>query len=1292
MDPNHNLLFALAAVAAGKVSPGQLAAAARIGGAGDAANLGERLTVAGFLTAAEREAVGAAVERELSLRGGNELAAFASLWRAASVSPTFADPLSEAGGVPGTPSGPPMPAVLEADTPEPADRQEEAAAADDILAVCEHEGRYREICNCAKDGVGGILPVHDTHIGRDVALRQLPPELGGMPPEDPMTVSLLARFLQVARVTGQLEHPSIVPVYELGCRADGSMYYTMRLVKGRSLEEEIAVRATLTERLGLLTHFLDLCQAVAYAHSRGVIHRAINPRNVIIGAFGETVVNDWGVARVRGMQDIHAGELREAVNRMRAADAAVETDDGQTPDPPYCMSPEQAAGDPEAMDERSDIYSLGAVLYTILTGKPPYHGLTARAFLEHVPVFLPKPARQLEPRALEELAALCARAMAPDPEKRYASARELAAEMRRYLSGGFVSAYEYHFSELAHRFVDRHRRALIMATVAAIALLALDVYACVRVYRERNVARSQARIAVEERACAVAARNLAEQARAAAESARTAADWERGRSEHELYYANMAMAQRSIQESRMGQTRALLDAAPVNLRDWEWRHLVREANADSMALRTGGVFAAFCDGGRQLVTARPNGMVVASDLATGETVRTFVESGGAGSVAAVDAAGARLAVSSAKAVVVWSLADGRELLRFDEPGDALTRNFLSLSADGRRVAALNTDRTLRVWDVDTGAVVFERAARSQQGFDVWLSPKGDQMLLAGAELGDAGLVRAVTLLDLPSGRKAGQSNLGDVVSVHGAAFSPDGARVALALDNTAQVWDTKEWRQIREIAGRFAHPDTLAFSPDGAMLAAGTMDGDVILWDRTNDREQRLSRAHVEAVRRVAFRPDGRWLATAGVDRVARIWECPALQPVRALHGHDRPLLSLAFNPAGDRLVTGSFDGTSRVWDLTRELQYVTPAAVAVSGAAGIIAGAVDGGIALWSAETGARTSTLDTAGARVRILAFDRAGARLAAAVETGPRDRALLLWNVADGAVAARIPLSAEANRVDFTGAQDQFIAVRSGSWLDVHDAASGAAVWKLAGVMDLAFRGDGNQLAVCTLPEDPMLMQKQQDVALYDTAAWTKAAQFSVPTSFTAALTWSPDHKRLALGAQVLSDKEWRGGAYLWNLDRPGTPQWLQGHDSLVCAIAFDPSGERIATGGKDGRLVLWQVDSGTEQWRAPAHGGDIQDVAFSPEGTRLATAGRDGAFKLWDADDGREVLTLPTVSTTGGGEAVPAEVCFDPRGRYLLTITEPSVLPPLFHWAVPAPLAQPSETPLQERIEAWKRTGK
>ena len=181
-----------------------------------------------------------------------------------------------------------------------------------MQGVEEAEGRYTLREERARGGMGRVLLVRDEFLGRDVALKELLPELvkvGGdtsiIPnsSRSPMTLRLLARFLQEARITGQLEHPSIVPVYELGRRQDGSLYYTMKLVRGQSLAHAIREARSLRQRLKLLPHFIDLCQAIAYAHSRGVIHRDLKPDNVMVGEFGETVVIDWGLAKARGKKD-----------------------------------------------------------------------------------------------------------------------------------------------------------------------------------------------------------------------------------------------------------------------------------------------------------------------------------------------------------------------------------------------------------------------------------------------------------------------------------------------------------------------------------------------------------------------------------------------------------------------------------------------------------------------------------------------------------------------------------------------------------------------------------------------------------------------------------------------------------------------------------------------------------------------------------------------------------------------------------------------------------------------------
>jgi serine/threonine protein kinase len=257
----------------------------------------------------------------------------------------------------------------------------EAELEDKEHLTLEHPGRYSIKGEQGRGGIGRVLIAFDEHIGREIAVKELLPEKGpsGTPPSDSpirKTGAAAARFLREARITGQLEHPGIVPVYELGKRPDSSLYYTMKLVRGKTLAEKLHDCHSLRDRLQLLHHFLDLCQTIAYAHSRGVIHRDIKPQNVMVGEFGETVVLDWGLAKVKGQKDIRADAIERDLKLIKEAGAG-ETVAGKPIGTPAYMSPEQADGRIEEIDEQSDVWSLGAVLYEILTGKPPFEGVNA---------------------------------------------------------------------------------------------------------------------------------------------------------------------------------------------------------------------------------------------------------------------------------------------------------------------------------------------------------------------------------------------------------------------------------------------------------------------------------------------------------------------------------------------------------------------------------------------------------------------------------------------------------------------------------------------------------------------------------------------------------------------------------------------------------------------------------------------------------------------------------------------------------------------------------------------------
>lgn len=361
---------------------------------------------------------------------------------------------------------------------------------EDPLAVTqEHAGRYEfERSELGRGGIGRVLVANDSHLGRRVAVKEiLPDKQVSLDAVSHGSLSTHAvRFLREARVTGQLEHPNIIPVYELGSRKDGTIYYTMKIVHGHTLQEALAACRDLPARLALLPHFVDMCQALAYAHSRGVVHRDIKPGNIMVGEFGETVVLDWGLAKVSGTRDLGAREVKQTAEGFAhlMADA---TQAGEMLGTPLYMSPEQVAGDVDNIDAASDVWSLGAVLYEILTGERAFAASNIFEVLHRVGTSAYRPVCDVEPQAPRELAAVVERALQATPADRYRTARELAEDVSAYLTGGRVQAYRYGFGDLIKRFARKHKALLAVSAIAIMLLagLAVSSYLTIREQRDR---------------------------------------------------------------------------------------------------------------------------------------------------------------------------------------------------------------------------------------------------------------------------------------------------------------------------------------------------------------------------------------------------------------------------------------------------------------------------------------------------------------------------------------------------------------------------------------------------------------------------------------------------------------------------------------------------------------------------------------------------------------------------------------------------------------------------------------
>jgi tetratricopeptide (TPR) repeat protein/tRNA A-37 threonylcarbamoyl transferase component Bud32 len=465
VDTDRNLLFGVLALQADLITGDQFAEACSAWAARKTVPLADLLVERGWLEASDRADIEKLLERKLRKHGGEARESLAEV--------TTDQVRQSLAGVDD-------PEVRRTFTPPP-QAHVLIATTDQVPETGE---RYTLSRLHATGGIGRVWLAKDARLGRDVALKELRPERVGSP-------VIWARFLREAQVTGQLEHPGIVPIYELGKKPEGDVpFYTMRFVRGRTLAEAAASyharrqrrKAGPLELRELLTAFVGVCQSVAYAHSRGVLHRDLKPQNVVLGDYGEVIVLDWGLAKVIGEAEEGAPPLE-----LSAAEAPAEvTVHGQVLGTPAYMPPEQAEGRLDLVDVRSDVYGLGAVLYEILTGTPPFTGPRTEALLRRVAHEPPTPPREVVPRVPRALEAVCLKALSKKPANRYASAKKLAAEVQRWLADEPVTVYRGGLADWFARWVRRNRSWAWAGSVCLGVVAFVTMVAAVAIYLSRQ--------------------------------------------------------------------------------------------------------------------------------------------------------------------------------------------------------------------------------------------------------------------------------------------------------------------------------------------------------------------------------------------------------------------------------------------------------------------------------------------------------------------------------------------------------------------------------------------------------------------------------------------------------------------------------------------------------------------------------------------------------------------------------------------------------------------------------------
>lgn len=1153
-----------------------------------------------------------------------------------------------------------------------------------VPAVSEHEGRYETIREFAKGGMGQITLVHDTHLGRDIALKQLlqrnilPETRPGAPTTAILTIPIIARFLQEARITGQLEHPSIIPVYELGYRNDGSLYYTMKLIRGQSMHEFLKDCKDIRDRLKLLPHFLDLCHALSYAHSRGVIHRDLKPMNIMIGEFGETVLIDWGIAKVQGQEDIHERGLRETVQAMRvsSAEATAKTMYGQTIGSPYFMPAEQAMGRTDLIDERSDIYSLGAVLYVILTGQMPYAGNNVREFMGKVGQVEPKPVRTVEPLAPAELAAVVKKCMALVPENRYQSARELTTEIEKYLSGGMISAYDYNMIEIARRYYKKHKTRINTLAAAAVVLLAVSVYSYLSIVEQKNIALANEQEAIRQE-------GIAKEEEAKAKLSEEKAVAERNRAQQELYYANIANAKFNINEQQMAKARELLASCePAALRQWEWGHLAAMTHADLLTVERAGRFSDVTADGSGLVTGTVRGTVTLHDINTGEVQHEFIRRAGFNYAVAGSADMSRIAVIEDNGVHVWDIASKEEIFQAPMPEKKLTKYFMAFSAHGNTIAALGGDNVLRVWDVDSGSEVLAIEDCQPNGFNVFLSPEGTRVLVARQVFGENGFERQFEVFAIPSGESIGHEVFpaDSVDSVHAAAFSPNDAWLAVGTDNELQIWKLDGFEKRSTIPGqRFGHPDEITFSPNGSYVAAGTKDGNLLIHDVSAGKTFTVggTQAHEDFVRSVRFTHGGTRLGSVADDRTVRLWSVPNLRPLRTYKGHDNSIYTLGFSQDDTRMASSSPAGTgkTKVWDISADLEFAPTeldgfTRVVYDAASGLVAGAVRDQVLVWNARTGHRVHAFPAPGEAAKALAFNTAGTMMAA-VAWHENAEVLRTWDLNTGEESYSFPTGQSQTRavhfvagdrdllVDITGDVLRFNTTGEGG--ESIFAGSAAVEGKKLYRYDLnddhtrlaaGFRADDQPSTALVLP-----LSGSEDTASLD-----------IENAYSVSPYFAPDGERILICQAVRADGRLisEGSVSYWNPADNTLGEAVTQHKNEILTARYSRDGALLATGDRSGMGLVWDATTLEPITMLRGHAGAIEHLDFHPDGTRLVTGSSDRSFKIWDTTDGTQLLTVNDAAVKADLQvARPEQVAFSEDGLQLATLTSPPVSPMILH---------------------------
>lgn len=1106
-------------------------------------------------------------------------------------------------------------------------------------------GDYELLNEVASGGMGTVFRARQTRLNRIVALKMI--RVGHLASD-----TEVERFYTEAESAANLDHPGIISVYEVG-EQDGQHYFSMQLIDNGNLSRWIDARHATESGHGLnhkdqtecASILASVARAIHFAHQRQILHRDLKPSNILLDGEGHPFVTDFGLA-----QQIATD------SRLTASGTLVGT--------PSYMAPEQAAGNREAITTSTDIYGLGAILYEMLTGHPPFGGETP---IETVMQVLNSEPRK--PSAWcgvdKDLETICLKCLEKDPAHRYGSAETLAEDIDRWIRREPIQARR---AGLMERVTKWSRRRPLVAAMTAL-LFIVSTIGFMAVY------------------------------------------WQWGKTERALELAHQtAIAEATARAPVLTPRRVLQHDGPV---------LSSVFSSDGLSVLTAShdKTAAIWDvnSGEQITLLEGHaGVVSRAEFSSNGNYVLTVSCDGTNHYSYVDPVGRpvtswRSGAQGDATVRIWDAKSGRQVALLAGHTAGVTDG--SFSPDGSGVVTCSHDKTSRIWSVTTGKELVQLVAPEACFLSAVFSPDGRHILTSSSGMefetqsfgngsrssGSHSVNESNIALvwDAKTGQKLFGLRNRATSSRARATYSPDGRWIATAAESPHNValWDAENGTRVTTLKGHTQEVNRIAFSENGSRLVTASSDATCRVYEVPDGLPVATMRGHDETVLDAHFSADGRKVVSASGDGTVRIWETSSGKGLAVLESHEDRVYSARFSPDGLLITTASLDGTAAIWrsatleqlaiELNGHEDVVTSVEFSPDGTLALTASR-DGSARLWDSENGQLRSVLkghSTLDAElrnrllkdVRSAKFSPDGKQIVMGAEEtlatitpflpGPARQLpfhpVRLFDVETGAESASV--GGEVCGVQFaafspdgtlvvstpdakilkytktrTGMSSSSSALESTS-VRILNARTGQEIHRLGGhsgaVPMAAFSPDGRQLATCD----------RQHVRLFDLETGRQVAQ-------------SPDNLgpqeqiEYGQGGTKILCRGWSPEAWLLDAADLSVIHELSGHEQVLTDARFSPNGEHVVTASADSTARIWSTQTGQPLQVLSGHRKRVLFAVFDPTGSLLVTSSQDKRVRLWDVQTGKQRTVLE------GHKKQVTGAAFSPDGRWLGTASE------------------------------------